>query len=252
MSKKKKPAVLDITLPTKWGDLTAEQVSRVAYYLSLGLAETEFLVQLAAELADLKPRGMRADGAWLFYHRDRGNVALTEEHVAAIAKALKWTLGEVTPMAAPLLDGYPTPDDALYGILLEQFLTADSACSAYIRLKTPEPLRVLAAALYARGGFVPERLQAEAQRIKYLPAWQLHAVFLWFMGAKQLLAKRFPFVFAGSGDPDAPAAKGSDVLLGLLSSLNEGRVVDNERLKRIDVYEAFHELNLKIKNTKNV
>lgn len=244
---------LNITLPTKWSELTAAQVSRVAYYLSLGLTETEYLVRLGTELADLKPRGSRVtaqgDIVYQYYHRDRGNVILTAEHVAAITQVLKWTMEAPAPMAAPVLEGYKTPDSALYGITLEQFLTADCAYAAYIRLKDPEPLRVLVASLYVRHVFDPEKLRSEAARMKFLPSWNLQAVFLWFIGAKQLLADKFPYVFSGDGSNGA-TVPGDELLLGLLSSLNDGRIVDNDKLKQTDIYEVFFELNLKIKTSK--
>lgn len=248
---KKALKTLDITLPSGWGELTPQQVLRVAYFLSLKLDETRFLVEMAAEFADLKPRGSRVtdqgDITYNFYHRKQGNVSLTAEHVTAIAHALKWTLGEVAPMQAPVLNGYKTPDSDLYGVVLEQYMTAESACSAYIRTQDPEPLRVLAASLYPRREFNPESLQAEALRMRHFPIWQLQAVFLWFTGAKKVLVEKFPLIFSaeGSGEP----LPGDEMLLGLLSSLNEGRVVDNDKLKRTDIYEIFYELNLKIKNS---
>ena len=48
---------LNLTLPTGWGKLNADQVMRVAYYLSQRITEPEYLVRLGLEFAGLKPRG---------------------------------------------------------------------------------------------------------------------------------------------------------------------------------------------------
>lgn len=256
MPRKKKqsaPSVLNITLPKGWNELTPAQVSRVAYYLSLNFDETEFLVKIGCEFADLKPRGSsvmpNGDIVYRYYHRDRGNVLIDTEQVAAIAEALKWIVTEPEPMAAPALDGYTSPDHRLYCITLEQYITADNACNAYIRTQNIEALRVMVAALYPlTSPFDGNKLTYEAKRLTFLPHWQLQAVLLWFIGAKKLLMQKYPLVFAGDGS-EGGAVPGAEVLLGLLSSLNEGRVVDNDKLKQTDIHEIFYELNLKIKNT---
>lgn len=255
MAKKKKPIAplqaLNITLPRSWRELTPAQVSRVAYYLALGIEEAECLVRLGVEFADLKPRGSRVtdhgDIVYCYYHRTAGNVLLTAEQVAVIAEAMRWVTGEPEPMAAPLLDGLPAPDDQLYGLTFEQFVTADAACTAYVRTKNPEALRMMCAAFYPKSGkFDQDKVEAEARRISYLPAWQLEAVVLWFIGAKKLLMQKYPALYAGAGE-DGPSASGGEVLLGLLSSLNEGRVVDNEKIKATELHEVFYELNRRIR-----
>ena len=255
MAKKKKQAAplqaLNITLPRTWRELTPAQVSRVAYYLTLGIEETECLVRLGVEFADLKPRGSRVtdggDIAYCYYHRTAGNVLLTAEQVTAIAEAMRWVTQEPEPMAAPQLDGLAAPDAKLYGVTFEQFVTGDGACSAYIRSKSLEALRMMCAAFYPRSSrFDPEKVDADARRIAYLPHWQLEAVVLWFIGAKKMLMQKYPALYAEAGE-DGPSAAGGDVLLGLLSSLNEGRVVDNDKIKATELHEVFYELNRRIR-----
>ena len=85
--------------------------------------------------------------------------------------------------------------------------------------------------------------------MKYVPLWRLEAVFLWWIGVKKMLCKKYPFVFSKDDSP-GPATPGDEILMGILSSLNDGRVADNERIKRIDVHEALYELNLQIKRSK--
>ena len=257
MKKRKKKATLpvlqtlDITLPQGWSELTSKQVTRVAYYLSLGVAETEFLVRLGLEFADLRPRGTRIteEGriVYRYYHRQRGNVLLTAEQVSSIAEAMRWVTKEPEPMAAPILDGLPTPDAQLYGVTFEQFITADTACAAYVRTQNPDALRMMCAAFYPKSGrFDPEKVEAEARRIAYLPVWQLEAVVLWFIGAKKMLTRKYPALYAATGSEESPAS-GGEALLGLLSSLNEGRVIDNERIKATELHEVFYELNRRVR-----
>lgn len=255
--KKKTRAILqrfDITLPHVWGELSPAQVMRVAYYLSQNLSETECLVKMSMEFAGLIPHGTslleNGDIGYVYYKRTVGNIVLSAEQIAAVSDAMAWAIrpGDQDPMAAPDLDGYITPDHDLYGVSLERFLTADAACVHFLNTGNPIALRTMAATLYLRGTYDPDRLTVAAERISYLPSWQLQAVLLWFSGAKKGLMKKYPYVFAQGGG-EAPA--GADVLLGMLSSLNSGNVANNGAIKQIDVHEALFELNQKIKaNTK--
>lgn len=254
-SKAKEPITLAITIPKGWSDLNADQVSVVAHELRICTSPTELALKVATNFAGLMPRGATisdsGERVYHYYHRDKGNIALSIEQVTAIAMAMSWlSVDNVAPMAAPNLDGYVTPDDKLRGVTLEQFITADTAYNAYAVSQDPYPLRVLAAALYAREKYDTEKLQADAQRIGRLDD-QLYAVFIWFTGVKVLLTRKFTSVFnSSSGEGDV--VNGGDYLLGLLSSLNNGDVTKNEQIKALNIYEALHELNNKIEfATKN-
>lgn len=241
---------LNINLPRNWGELTSAQVSRVAYYLHSQVTETDFLVQLGIEFSGLKPHGTTitdsGDVAYVYYDRKIGNIVLTAEHLSAIVDFLSWATKDTGPMVAPSLDGYRTPDDALYGITLEQFVTADTACSAYVRTQDLGALRFMCATLYPRKRFDPSRISADAARLKFIPIWNLEAVLLWFSGVKKLLSNKYSYVFSNDGG-DGASTTGEEIMLGLLSSLNEGRVVDNGLIKTIDVHEALFQLNQNIK-----
>lgn len=251
----KKLEELRIALPAGWGELTRAQVRRVAYLQNCGITETEFFVKLGAELAGLKPigTGVTDEGEirYRYYHRGHGNVLLSAEHIAAFADALKWVIGDIEPMQAPELDGYPTPDSQLYDADMEQYITADQAYLAYMRSiegggdPNDAALRVMCVSLYPRKGFDPERLQKEADRIKFLPRWQFLAVLMWFTGAKKMLARKYPYVFPAAGGP-ALVIPGDEVMLGMLSALNGGKIVDNPTIKRAPIHEALYELNAKI------
>ena len=77
----------------------------------------------------------------------------------------------------------------------------------------------------------------------------MQAVLLWFSGAKRYLQKKYPYVFS-TDETGAPVTPGDELMLGMLSSLNEGRIADNEKIRQADVHEVLYELNLKIKNSK--
>lgn len=247
---------LNIKLPGAWDELTSAQVSRIAYHLSRKGSDLEYLINLAVEFADLHPRGARMtpDGSVVYgyYHRDIGEVLLTSDHIAAMVRAIEWVTMEPQPMPAPTLDGCTSPDRRLYGVTLEQYITAETACVEFARNDNIKALRVMTAALYPRTGrYDPERLEAEADRLGYLPTWQLEAVALWFVGTKKIMMQKYPHVFSTEGgDAADETSTGADLMMGLLSSVNNGAVVDNDKLKQTDVHEIFYELNLKIRNAK--
>lgn len=247
--KAKKKITLAISVPKGWSELSASQVARVATQLQACADPCEMAIKLATEFAGLSPRGIGVDAAgervYFFYHRTTGNVALNVEQIAAITGAMKWlTDGAIAPMAAPVLDGYITPDDKLRNATLEQFITADVAYSAYASKAGIHALRVLAASIYARPTYNPSSLEKDTARIARLDR-QLYGVFLWFTGIKAHLSKQFPNVFGGDGSGDAPS--GGEYLLGTISSLNGGDVTKNEQIKALNLYEALYELDNKIK-----
>ena len=61
-----------------------------------------------------------------------------------------------------------------------------------------------------------------------------------------MLTRKYPALYAATGSDESPAS-GGEVLLGLLSSLNEGRVIDNERIKATELHEVFYELNRRVR-----
>lgn len=248
---KKKKTTLRITIPTKWSELTPAQVSRVARYLDSHGDPTEQLVLLAADFADLKLRDtiVAADGTpiYRFYHRKDGNVNLDAEQITLIISALKWITGDVSLMQSPVLDGCVTPDHRLYGVTLEQFITAEVAYSHFLSTRNIEALRMCAAALYPRHSFSAEKLPAESQRMARLDV-QLSAVYLWFTGIKKYLAEKYSYIFSDGGD--GTQVGGSEIMLSMLSSLNGGDVTKNETLKATELHEVLYELNEKIKTSK--
>lgn len=249
---KKKKIKLSITLPTKWSELTAEQVSRVAIYLNSRENNLEKLIALASDLAGLHIRGTVIDEngeiAYKFYRRGTGNMLLDSDQIALLTKTLAWISGEISLMQAPLLDGCQTPDYRLYGITLEQFLTAESAYSHFVTTESAEALRVCAAALYPRAEYSSDTVAREAQRLARFDS-KLYGVFLWFTSAKKFLAEKYPYLY-GQSEYDGESPKGADMLLSMLSSLNNGDPTKNDTLKATELHEALHELNLKIKNSK--
>ncbi|MEG2495225.1 MAG: hypothetical protein RSB32_05940 [Mucinivorans sp.] len=255
---KKKQITLKVTVPTGWGDLTSHQVARVAAEILSAKNQDEILVSLAVEFAGLMPRGTslneNGDRVYLYYHRDCGNVTLDAEQITAIVDAMRWlSVDNIAPMAAPELDGYFKPDQKLRSATVEQFVTADVAFMSFLRNGDQRALRVLAAIFYAREKYDPDKLQFDAARMERLDA-QLYGVFLWFSGAKILLAKEFPSVFDGDDSSDQSSnspRSGAEYLLEILTSLNGGDVTKNEQIKSLNVYEALHELNNKIDKSKN-
>lgn len=245
--KKQKRITLAISVPKGWGELSHQQVERAGEVLHATTDGYAALVQLATEFAGLFPRGsgVNAEGelVYHYYHRTTGNISLSAEQIAHIVKAVNWLTEGIAPMAAPHLDGYRVPDDRLMDLTLEQFITADVAHAAFACTSDPRALSVLAATIYAREPFDPDKVQVDATRIDRL-AIKLYAVFLWFAGAKVHLTRKFPEVFSGEGSGEQP--DGVSYMLGMLSSLNEGDVTKNEQLKALNLYEALHELNHKI------
>lgn len=243
---------LHISLPTRWSELTGRQIVRAAYYMSLGLTEAEYLVRLGIEFAGIVPHGTKVmdDGeiGYIYFNRPTGYIVLTAEQLATIADTLSWLTGDPEPMEAPLLDGRKVPDRNIYGVSVEQLLTADIACGHYLKSKDQAALRMMVAALYPHDKFDPEALQAEADRLARRPSWELEAVLLWFIGVKKMLRAKYPNVYSGGEGGAAP--DGEEIMLGILSSLNEGDITKNPAIKHTDAHEALYELEQKIKASK--
>lgn len=268
-TKKPKKVKLKISLPTSWGELTSNQVSIVAKHLSSNPGQPKsLLVYLAIELAELIPNGSsvadNGDILYCYYKTGHGNLLFSSEDIAAMCRHLEWVLNETGPMVSPQIRLLIQPDSDLFDVTFEQYMTADIAHREFIRrvdtLRVDlgdaksirsnadiiTPLYVMCAALYPRQKFDASLVDADAKYMEALTYAEIYAIVLWFIGAKQALIAKYPHVFSGEGGGES--VPGDEEFMGLLTCLNEGRIVDNEKIKKIAVHEVLYQLEDKIKN----
>lgn len=251
-----KSIILNLSLPRKWSDLTSEQVMQLAYLISRRYEREECLLRFALFCGGLKPHGSKVRGTgqivYYYYRRGVGNIPLTAAQLASVRNAVAWVLDEPSLMAVPLLTKrFKSPDALLYGVTLEQYLIADGAYGRYTESHNVRDLELMAATLFCINPYSDSEVTKLMPRTKVIADWQLEAVALWWLALKKWFTKKYFYVFKASETGGGGVSDPVETFFSVLCSLNEGRIADNEVIRRTDVHEALHQLNVKAKSLAN-
>jgi hypothetical protein len=197
----------------------------------------------------------------------KGRIAPEDAHF--LSKNLDFLLEEVNLMRNPLpvircgFRKYFGPSDALLACTFGEFSSACALLEAYNQSKEPQYLDELVAVLYRPGKWFrkvrrrfsdnqdPRRklasrtLKERIKRISRLDPAVKQAVFLFFSGTLNYLARHFPYVYhPGTGEPFQ-----ENNWATLIISLADGRT-DDESLERVtssNLYNVLIGLNKKAK-----
>ena len=238
---------LNVTLPTRWSELTPSQLLFVANQLLRQPAETELLANCFLKFAGFYPMSMRVtDGCYTFMKGWFGEVHIHPEEFADMACSLEWILGGITLFEPPLkIKGYYAVHYKLYEVSLEDYLIADSMYLAYAQTNNEQFLNNLLAVIY------PSRrsLEKHAKRFRKVPLALKYAVFLWFTGLKAWIIEQYPYLFSGSG---GEFVSPSESAKSIIAALNGGDITKNAVIKESYVHEALDELNRQSKQAQKL
>lgn len=246
---------IDITLPKSWHDLTQVQFLKVTRLFLKNYQEHELLSHAlliitgwkiepgrmiqTTEETDFLVKPEKGDSFWI-----------SAEMFYTLATKLKWITDNFQlPAAVPGIRGFVLPNLKLYGATLEQYLMADNFLQAYQHTQKPQYLNLLLASLFLRKNeeFNAERVTLNARRFKFVRFYRKNAVLFWFMGVKDWLASKYPYVFSGSSNDLSP----SDAVINLMTALNGGDITRNKQILQSHLHEALNELNLLSQQSKS-
>jgi hypothetical protein len=147
------------------------------------------------------------------------------------------------------------PDDCLYNVSFEEFLMADRSFYDYLATGNMEHLDRLVAILYRpmRDDYIPNSsdydgdirqpfndhlIDARLEKVASIKSHFKLGVFLFMQGCKYYIAGKFPKVFnkENEGKDDGLG------YLGLIDHMNGGDPTKNEKIRKLNAYEAFTRL----------
>lgn len=250
--------MIKLSVPTSYAACTPAQLKCLSKLMLSKLPASDIKVKCFLRFSDLKllkKKPVIDDNGLLCYvyrHKAHGTVLFDVDRFADMVSRVDWIDQAVTLFnLPPTIKKLKACNSRIYGLQLDAWLMLDLLYSRYTQTRQNELLNQIMSIIYTRPGesFDDGRhLAKRARRFRFVPAWQKHLVFLWYTGVKLWLMQKYYYVFAGAdGSADTPV---DEMIMGLISALNEGNVANNHIIKTTDVHEVLFELNRKIENTK--
>lgn len=227
-----------LTVPSRWGELTTDQVLTLAKLVGQNVSYFNISVRYCLYLLGLKPRlypPIMVDGESLYYVKGRNKknkYLLSTTQVHAIGKSFDWlfkrqyTENKVNIALNPLLTSnvvkdikvrFSTlrgPEDVLGNISWAEFVFAETYLARYHKTNDPKWLAHFLATLWRPlcwGTVLPfsqAKVTQQAKRtIRVKPHIALAAIW-YYEGCKAFLAREYPRPFGGGGASKADPFKG--------------------------------------------
>ncbi len=245
---------IDITLPKSWQDLSLEQVLIVAKQFSIEQDKQSFLTQCFLRFSGWKLRRkmIRTKQELLFvFSHEKQQFTLDAATFRELCQSLNFLLEHVELCKlVPQIGNFLTCNEKLYDLTLERYLLADNFYIAYSTTQAASRLDLLCAVLCTPKGktWNEQKLQVHAQELEGKFPIEKQALYLWYTGMKSWLKTKYPHVFGSSNSTSTPTPA-DEIILNILSVLNQGDVTKNPMIYQAPVHEALQELNRRIEQS---
>lgn len=225
-----KPVNVNLDFPTKWETVTADQFKEICTVLSIpGIDRDKALFLILCTLTHIRPdRADKYDEKVL--RHGQPFIINGQAHIirsADIAEACR-QLGFIYDTIGPAPSPFQDVDRLLYGVSFRAFYEADSFILRY----GTEP----------NGAYLKTAVKSlTGGRVRKLLPWQRTATIIWWNGMKQDLMAMYPYVLK-QGESITTKTQ-AQILQDILSSLNQDRPQDNDKILQTDVHSVLHTLN---------
>ena len=240
---------IDVDLPKGWEDLSPEQVLYITKLLTENLTVSAFLTDCFFYFSGWKL--LTTGTSEFIFKQGKEKFTVDADLFHTLCSELLWLKNSVGACVNPPCIGKAYGcDRELYDVTLEQYLFADAHYKVYGTTQDINHLAYLTATFYfkKRQHFDADKIVNKRYRYFLKYPTHLQSVLLWYTGTKVMLKEKFPELYKqiedGAGGEAYDAEK---IYLNTLSSLNAGRVVDNDKVLASRCIEALNELNLKNK-----
>jgi len=234
----------EIQLPSKWSDLSAEDVLTVTKLKMTCTDKSDFMAKSIIHFLGLKStnKGISIEnGMFMFRFNDKAKKHYVIDAITIVSmfERIEWLNDTLDIMKCPKFKGLKSPNFKLYGISLEFFINIDRKYCDYLNQNNETLLDSFFKTLYT----------GSKSDFKKVTGLDKMAVVFWYSGFKVWLRERYDEVFSSaeiSSDEEYEQTPVEDYLMNLVASLNEGRAADNEKIKNGNMHEMLYELNRKI------
>jgi len=240
---------IDINTKKSWNDLSVKEILQVSSLWLQGNSEQAFLLKAFMLLHGLSPvnRELEVDANtkwyWMKAKGRRKPFLVDVDALTASAQQMSF-LKDATEMKAIPFRWYRSPHSRLYNLNVWQYITAENYYMAYVMTKDTKHLCHLAAAIYLPywRKFNDKHLNRRAQHFAKQKPEVIHAIFLFYSGARHYIKKRFPHIFKEVATGDSSQAD-SKKLTAIIRALNGGDVTKNPTIYRTPLIEALEQLD---------
>lgn len=227
---------INLTAPTKWSELTADQFRMVVKTMLLHLTESERLLVLLCQLTGIRIYGETSGGKTELFVTDEGQAFTMQDYeIADFCDRLRWLIDTV-PDELP----NPTKKDAyLRDISFGDWFEADTQFRLYEDDNDLSHFAIILPKLAEEPRMIDE---AEAIVLK-----------LWWNYVMGIIGPMYPNVFAKSDPSTGSGGGGFNPFKNLQEMhllLNDDRPQDNEKIDDARLHDVLSALDSKIEKMK--
>jgi len=224
--------------PSKWNQLTKEQLLYVAHLLSQKFTKQEIVVMLTIYFSGLHVQQITKLNPLIFVE--------LEHQYDFLFKEIKLT-NNLLPTVKVKFKKFHSPEPGLSNMTYEQFIIfSETYYSQYIKSGDVQHLDLFIASLYTRkkNVFDTDLVEKNAKELGKLSVAEKTAILFFYQGSRNYLGLKFPELFGGNKEGDAKKEYG---FLGVIELLNKEDVSKNNTIRQTNIYEIFTRLTNLIK-----
>ncbi len=223
---------IDIEYPISWDTMSSDDFRNVCTILSKPHGRKETLFLCLCALAHIRPdspikydpKAIKDNVVFLIQGK---SYVISPKVIQEACSQLEYILDTVGLAPSPI----PRIDRKLYGVSFKQYYQADSYMLRYMA----EP---------GNEKWLKEAVKAITNgRVRKLMEWQKKGVVIWWNGVKKYLMAKYPFVLQEGGAGELTDKTPADILQELLSTMNDSKPQDNDRILESDVHSVLFTLN---------
>lgn len=230
--------ILDVTLPTSWGELSDEQLRIVYDTLSVEASAAGIAGILFFALSGLSLKG--SDNGHYIVSDGERLMRIDVDDLGMLTRTLSWvnSLPERPVRLASIGESQAVNAD-LSGVPFDVYLYCENLYQGYLMTKNADLLTQMLSKLYKPS---PTSVGEAEQTM----------MFYWWASLKEHLSKMFPNFFGGSGDGNllgnvATPATVRASMNNQIRALTKGDITKEAQVLAMDVWRALTELDAQAK-----
>lgn len=230
--------ILDVTLPTSWGELSDEQLRIVYDTLSVEASTAGIAGILFFAFSGLSLKGS-GNGHYIISDGER-LMRIDVDDLGMLTRTLSWvnSLPERPVRLASIGESQAVNADLL-GVPFDVYLYCENLYQGYLMTKNVDLLTQMLGKLYKPA----LTTVGEAEQTM---------MFYWWASLKEYLSKMFPNFFGGSGDGNllgnvATPTAVRESMNSQIRALTKGDITKEEQVLAMDVWRALTELDAQAK-----
>lgn len=243
---------IQLSLPTRWEDLTEKQLRYVCFLQCLQLSAIQLHTYCFVRFTGIKVHKETETGWGCSIRKgwSRKTFFLKTWEVHYFLKKLNYLNDPGTSVVRLSRMGkYMAVDRLLHGVPFTDYLTVENYYQGYLYTRKEDMLQRMAVLLYK------DKNDRQPKKRKFSSA-ELYSVFQWYYALKNLFAVKFPYFFQRveqseeQKEIEMPDMEG--VMNSQIRALTGGDITKEKEILQMDTWRALTELNEKAREVKEL